>query len=409
LEQFKIAIIGGGAAGLISAISALQSGCQSVAIFESNPRCGTKILMSGGSRCNITNESVSPADFYGGNRNFIKNVLNAFSNKSALQLFDSLGLILKRESSGKYFPANDSASGVLDAMLREIRKHSGTIHLSAKVEDIKPCNNGFLISARNNEFMADKVILTTGGMSYPSTGSDGNGYQLARRLGHSIITPFPSLSPLLLNEPELTALSGITIHAKLTLFLDNKKLMDSEQSLLFTHFGLSGPAPLNISREIERLKGADIKLYLNTLPDFSYESMKMFLKEKTGTHPDKQVFSIFREMLPQSLCSALFEVSGVPPDRRFCNLSKAEAKQLTTAFISYELRFTGIKGFKQAEVTAGGVPLTEVKYQTMESKLQNNLFLSGEILDVDGKIGGYNFQWAWSTGYIAGKSVALCP
>ncbi|MCX6150694.1 MAG: aminoacetone oxidase family FAD-binding enzyme [Ignavibacteriales bacterium] len=264
IEHFKIGIIGGGAAGLMAAISASEAGCKSIAIYEGNVRCGTKILMSGGTRCNVTNEKVGAQNFYGGSRNFIKNVLNAFDDKATIQLFKSLGVELKLESTGKYFPVDDDAQSVLNALLFKIKNLGVAIFTSTKIDNIKVDDGAFILKSKANSFICDKIIVTTGGKSYPSTGSDGSGYQLAKKFNHSIIPPFPALSPILLNEPKLAQLSGVTIPARLSLHLNNKKYLWFEDPLLLTHFGISGPAVLNISREVERLKTEDLKLLINS-------------------------------------------------------------------------------------------------------------------------------------------------
>ncbi|MGE5429980.1 MAG: NAD(P)/FAD-dependent oxidoreductase [Syntrophomonadaceae bacterium] len=407
MEKYKLVIVGGGAAGLMAAIAASEAGVKSVALLEGNSRCGTKILMSGGSRCNVTNETVGPENFFGGSKNFIKNVLREFSDKDALDFFRRLGVELKLEAGGKYFPADNSAASVLNALLRRAGELQVKIYLSSKVEDIEFNGADFTVSTRNAGFEAEKVIVTTGGKSYPSTGSDGTGYRLVRKFGHTVKDPIPALSPILLSDGVLASLSGITIPARLTLTLNEKKHIEVENSLLITHFGISGPAALNISREVVRLQKENIKLKLNFIPSYNEESLSALLKIQIRQNSEKSVLNFFREMLPLNLCNVLFGLSKVSAEKRFYSLSKEEIKKLTNAFTAYELRFTGVKGFTQAEVTAGGVPLEEVRYQTMESRIQKGLYLAGEILDVDGFIGGYNFQWAWSTGFVAGRAAAL--
>ncbi|MCU7496456.1 MAG: NAD(P)/FAD-dependent oxidoreductase [Ignavibacteria bacterium] len=406
MEKYKLIVIGGGAAGLMAAISASEEWPGNVAILEGNSRCGTKILMSGGSRCNVTNESVRPENFFGGSRNFIKNVLREFSDRDALEFFRRLGVQLKLEPGGKYFPQDDSAASILNALQKKAAELRVKIHLSAKVESIEFNGTAFMLATRNQRFEAERIILTTGGRSYPTTGSDGTGYGLAKKLGHTVKPLFPALTPILLDDPKLTGIPGITIPARLTLFLDEKKLIEHENSLLITHFGISGPAALNISREVARLQGGNLKLKLNFIPLYSEESLRSLLKNQIRLNSEKSVLNFFREMLPVNLCGVLFGLAEVSPEKKFYSLSKEETGSLVRVFTAYELKFTGLKGFSQAEVTAGGVPLEEVRYQTMESRIQKGLYLAGEILDADGFIGGYNFQWAWSTGFIAGRAAA---
>lgn len=413
MEQFNIGITGGGAAGLISAIAAAEAGAENIALFEGNVRCGTKILMSGGTRCNVTNSSVDPGYFFG-SRNFIKNVLSAFSDKMTREFFERLGLQLKLEPTGKYFPMDDDARSVLNVLLKRLDELGVKIFLNTRINSVELLKNaegeneGFLLKTEGgSEFKAASLIVTTGGQSYPSTGSDGHGYEMVKALGHSVKQTFPALTPVLLNDPELTALSGITIPAKLTLTVKEKKQIEMEESLLIAHFGITGPAALNISREVERLKGPDTALYINFIPRFSQESLSAEMKELVRRKTDRLVVSFFKELVPNKLCLTLFQSAKVPLDKRFNNISNDELKRIVRSFTSYRLKVAGVKGFKQAEVTAGGVPLEEVKFQTMESRLVKGLYLAGEILDADGLIGGYNFQWAWSTGHIAGRSAAM--
>lgn len=406
METCDIGIIGGGAAGLMAAIAAAENGAQSVTVFESNVRCGTKILMSGGSRCNVTNKSVSASDFHGGSRNVIKNILRSFTETDTLNFFKRLGVELKEEGNGKIFPVDNKATTILNALIRRCNQLNINIRLQTKITSVEKNADLYLLRSGSENFSCRKVILTTGGKSYPSTGSDGTGYGFAARFGHTVIEPFPALTPILLNEPEFCALSGITIPATLSLFHHDKKLPDISGSTLITHFGLSGPAALNISREIERLNN-DITLKINFIPELNYEKLSVLLKSAKNDHPEKNVISIFREFLPAALNKFIFDKSGISSETRFNTLRKDQIKELCRNYTEHTLRCAGVKGFKQAEVTAGGVPLDEIKYQTMESKKQAGLYLAGEILDADGLIGGYNFQWAWSTGYIAGRASVI--
>lgn len=406
IEKFNIAVIGGGAAGLMAAIAAAENGAKNIILLEGNKRCGTKILMSGGTRCNVTNVSVSADDFFGGSRNFIKNVLKGFDDKAAIDFFKRLGVTLKLEDTGKYFPEDDRASSVLWALVHRAEELKINIRMFSKVNKVSFSEGEFTLTAEKSAFKAEKVIITTGGKSYPSTGSDGSGYTIAAAFGHHINETFPALTPVLLNEPLLASISGVTIQARLMLFLNGKKHVEFEGSLLFTHFGISGPAVLNISREAARLKNEKPELLINFVPSYSYENMMLLLKETGKKNSDKTLSGFLKTLMPVSLAEVILKKAGILPDRRFNSISKDEMKMLVKTLTGCSLNFTGVKGFQQAEATAGGVRLEEIKYQTMESRLQGGLYFAGEILDVDGLLGGYNFQWAWSSGYIAGKSAA---
>jgi predicted Rossmann fold flavoprotein len=400
-----IAVIGGGAAGLMAAISA-GSGGANVHIFEGGKRCGVKILMSGGTRCNITNRKINPDNFFGSNRNFIKNVLHAFDENAALSFFNSLGVKTKLEPGGKYFPVDDKAASVLDALLGKAEEAGVNINYNSKIIGIEKEGEIFILSTRLNKIKAKKIIIAAGGKSYPSSGSDGTGYKLASTLGHSVIEPFPALTPILLNEPELQALSGITIPAGLTFYLNSKKVVELTGSLLFSHFGITGPAALNISRFIEENKNKSYELRLNFLPGTTDEKLKEKISLQRNKDGGRLVLSFLKELLPENVCRSILKISGMDMDAKFHSMKKEETSRLIKNCVSKTLNVTGTKGFAKAEVTAGGIPLSEVKYQTMESKVCSGLYLCGEILDVDGMIGGFNFQWAWSTGYIAGKEAS---
>ena len=388
---------------MMAAIAAGEVSGKRIILFEANVRCGTKILMSGGSRCNVTNRQVTASDFYGGSRNIINNIFKAFTEADTVKLFQGFGVELKEENNGKYFPADNKASTVLNALLKRCNQLNIVIKLNSKIISIEPDSEGYILNSETNSFFCKRVVLTTGGKSYPSTGSDGTGYTLAAKLGHSLIEPFPALTPILLNEPGLCAHSGITIPAELSLYHKEKKIISVSGSTLITHVGLSGPAALNISREIARLNN-ESSLKMNFLPEMNYEKLSGLLKEAKNTLRDKTVFSFFRDLLPSTLNKFLLERSGISPETRFSTLKKDQIKVICRNYTEFNLRCEGVKGFKQAEVTAGGIPLEEIKYQTMESKKKTGLYFAGEILDVDGLIGGYNFQWAWSTGYIAGRA-----
>lgn len=404
MEECEIGIIGGGAAGLMAGISAAENGGRDIVIFEGTPRCGTKILMSGGSRCNVTNEKVTASDFYGGNKNIIRNILKAFTEKDAVRFFQRLGVELKLEANGKYFPSDDKASTILNALLKRCRELSISIKTGARITSVKKEDSYFTLRSENECFRCRKLIITTGGKSYPSTGSDGTGYKLAEELGHSLVEPLPALTPIVLNEPQLSELSGITFPASLMLFQNNKKILERTGSTLITHFGLSGPAPLNVSREIARLNDTELKI--SFLPGKSSDQVAEELYTIKQQNPARNVISYFGELIPAAVNRYLFNRLNLFPDQKFSSLKKEQIKELCISYTELRLKCAGVRGFKQAEVTSGGVPLDEIKYQTMESRKTPDLYLAGELLDADGLIGGYNFQWSWSTGYIAGKAAA---
>jgi hypothetical protein len=372
-----IAVIGAGAAGLMAAIFAARGGAQVVAL-DGAKKLGAKIVISGGGRCNVTHDVVHPSDF-NGSRNAIAKILRTFDVPATIAFFATLGVTLKREEGGKLFPTTDKARTVLDALLRaaegvEIR----TDYKVTKVE------RGFVI---NDELHARTVILASGGRSVPKTGSDGSGYALATSLGHSVTPTFPSLVPLVLpNEHPLTTLSGLSVDAELAVRSPSGKVVHREGgSMLFTHFGISGPVVLDISRHW--IANQPLTLTASLLPGETFESLDAMLLDSTRA---------VRQRLPSRLWEML-----APKDA-----TRDERRRLIRDLLELPLPVVRDRGFEYAEATAGGVPLSEIDTATMESRVCPGLYLCGEILDVDGKIGGYNFQWAWASGRLAGMSAS---
>jgi predicted Rossmann fold flavoprotein len=374
-------VVGAGAAGLTAAIFARQAAPDArIVALDGAPKIGAKILISGGGRCNVTHFAVD-ADDFNGNRNAIRKVLRTFPVEETVRWFAELGVTLKREETGKLFPTTDKARTVVDALLRAA--DGVEILTKQRVESIE---RGFVI---NDEIEAKRVILATGGRSVPKTGSDGHGYVLACALGHSVGDVFPALVPLLLEDGHwLTSLSGTSTEAELSVRSGSGKVLTRVRgSLLFTHFGLSGPAALDVSRHWIAAKREDPKVTLTVsfLPEESFESLDRLLQSDT-----------VRGRIPARLLEAL----GAKPR------TKDERRALVRNLLELPLPVRADRGFDYAEVTAGGVPLSEVDLNTMSSRVCEGLYLCGEILDVDGRIGGFNFQWAWATGRLAGLNAA---
>jgi len=379
-QTFDVAVVGAGAAGLMAALFAARNGARVVAL-DSAKRLGAKILISGGGRCNVTHDEVHAKDF-NGNRNAIAKVLRTFDVPATIDFFRDLGVVLKREETGKLFPVTDRAATVLDALVGAC--NDVEIRTGYCVESIEP---GFTI---NGDLHAKRVILATGGRSVPKTGSDGRGYDLAHRLGHTVTKVFPALVPLIL-EPDhwLTKLSGTSVEVEL--ILRGAKIRE-RGSMLFTHFGLSGPVVLDISRHWIEHRA---ELVANFLPGETFESIEAQL---LNANPHLTLATFLRRRgIPERLADA---ISTQPIGK----LTRDERRAAIRSIVELPLPVTRDRGFDYAEVTAGGVPLSEVEVSTMHSRVCEGLYLCGEILDVDGRIGGYNFQWAWASGRLAGLS-----
>jgi predicted Rossmann fold flavoprotein len=397
---YDIAIIGAGAAGLTAAIFARRtaSGAR-IVLLDGAPKIGAKILISGGGRCNVTHDVVTPDDF-NGNRNAIAKVLRTFTVEQTLAWFGELGVTMKREETGKLFPTTDRARTVLDALLGgcegvEIRTSSRVVSCEFGA------GRAAALQTASGEIIAKRVILATGGRSVPKTGSDGGGYALARSLGHTVGEVFPALVPLVLEDGHwMTRLSGTSLEAELSVRSSvdtggtGRVLVRHRGSMLFTHFGLSGPVVLDISRHWIASRGL---LFANLLPGETFESLEATLVHETRRNPRATVASVLRGRVPEKLLSSI-----VGDPMPLAKMTKEERRRIVRAFVDVPIPVLRDRGFDYAEVTADGVPLSEVELSTMASRRCDGLYLCGEILDVDGRIGGYNFQWAWASGRLAG-------
>ena len=393
----------------MAAISARRaSPSRRVLVLDSARKVGAKILIAGGGRCNVTHHHVDETAFAGSTRPAIRKVLGRFNVARTIAFFEEIGVTLKREDTGKLFPATDDARTVLNALLDEARRRGVEILHPRRVVAIERAPEGFAVSIDKGESIAAaRVVVATGGKSIPKSGSDGFGYQLVRALGHSI-TPIvtPGLVPLALPRDHfLCALAGVTLDATIELRrATGKRLVSFTNSTLLTHFGLSGPSVLDISRYYLQSKeaGERVALFANWLPGVDVDALDRELQGLTS----KSVGGFLRERLPERLARASCEHAGVDPVTRGDALRRDERKAVALAVCNLELPITGSRGYTFAEVTAGGVPLSELHLDTMESRACPGLYLCGEICDVDGRIGGFNFQWAWSSGFVAGTASA---
>lgn len=411
-QRVDIAIVGAGAAGLMTAIHAgrgLMGSGKRVLVLDGASTIGVKILVAGGGRCNVTHYEVDEKQYAGGSRNTIKKVLRRFDVPETIAFFKELGVELKREDTGKLFPTTDRAQTVLDAMLREIERVGVEIRNPWRVGKIEKQGEMFVLSRQNSEerIEASRVVLATGGMALPKSGSDGGGYALATALGHTLTRHrFPALVPLVVGDRGkwLTELSGISARAAVEVRAGSgKRLARYENDLLLTHFGLSGPAVMDASRWLTEARFADAGAHLRIawLIGETFESVEKSLMS-LGT---RRVAHWVREKLPERLALALCAQAGVPEQATGATLTKDARRALAHALVEMPVDIARDRGFTHAEATAGGVTLSEIDPNTMQSRVCPGLFLVGEILDVDGRIGGFNFQWAWATGVVGGGAV----
>ncbi|MFC1757602.1 NAD(P)/FAD-dependent oxidoreductase [Planctomycetota bacterium] len=413
-STFDVIVVGAGAAGLLASISAAESGLRTI-VLEKNRKPGAKILMSGGTRCNVTHDTDHRGivDAFGQQGRFLKTAIGRFGPQDVIQLLANEGVATKVESTGKVFPTSDRAVDVLQAILDRQARTEGELLTATVVRNITldDASQHFVVHCESkygeNSFVTRNVILTTGGMSFPGCGTTGDGYAWAKHFGHQIVQPLPALVPLKLNDEWTRDLSGITIpDAGIHVILHDKRLCETRGSLLFTHFGVSGPCVLDASRAITTagVDPTEFCVELDLAPAVTTSGLESTLKQSTSGK--RTVGTIIAEFLPKRIVNIACANAGVQADRRLAELPRQHRIQLVQAIKAMRVAVAGTMGFKKAEVTTGGVSLDSVNPKTMSSKLQKGLYFAGEILDVDGPIGGYNFQAAFSTGWLAGKSIA---
>lgn len=407
-----VLIIGAGAAGMAAAIFAAEAARTSVRIVvvDGARKPGAKILVSGGGRCNVTHQRITPQDYNGGSSNTIRNVLRSFDESRTLRWMGALGVELKLEPTGKYFPASDSARTVLDALLRRMKELAVGLRAPWRVEQLRRTDAGFLAtSAEGDEISASRVIVATGGLALPKSGSDGAGLRWMEALGHRMVPTTPALAPLVLRAGagpggRFAELAGLTTDARLVLEDERgRRVAAVEGSLVYTHMGISGPAPMNLSRHIARRRldepGKPLRVTMGRIDFPTLDAAEQWLMAQAKEHPKRMASSAMGAVMPDRLATVLAD--GL--DHRLAELPREARRELARRMAALPIDVAGDRGYTFAETTAGGVDLAEVDPRTMESRRVPGLHLCGEILDVDGRIGGFNFQWAWASGYLAGR------
>lgn len=409
-ETFDVIVIGGGPAGIMAAIRAGELGAK-VALIEKNANLGNKLLLTGGRRSNITKAEYNPKEFikkYGKEGGFLLHPLSVFGVRETIKFFEEKGLKTKIEKDNRVFPESNQASDVLAVLNKLLKDNKVLVILASKVKKIQKENNRILsiILENNQELQAKSYVICSGGKAFPQTGSTGDGYIFAKELGHTIENLRPALVPVNIEESWIKELEGVSLKdVKLTIFQNNKKKETVIGDMIFTHFGLSGPIVLNMSKTIgELLEKGEVKIVLDLNPNLDIESLDKVVQSYFSKNINKVFKNCLLDLLPPKIISVIIEMSKISESKKINEITKEERRRLVKLLKEIEMTVSSLLGFREALITQGGVSLKEIDSKTMKSKLIDNLFFAGEVINLHGPTGGYNLQLCWSTGYLAGQS-----
>lgn len=409
MEKFDVIVIGAGPAGLLAAGRAAELG-KKVLVLEKMRQAGRKLLITGKGRCNITN-SAAIGQFITHvypNGKFLRNAFSRFFSKDIIELLQKYGVESTLERGGRYFPASNSSADVLNALLKWVKELNVDIRCGFGVSKIVAENNIVqALIANGKEFRAEKIILATGGNSYPATGSNGEGYELAKQLGHTIEKVMPALVPLETDGDLAQKLQGLNLkNVKAVVWVNNKKFGDDFGEMIFTHFGLSGPIILTLSRIVvaELHKKNKVEITIDLKPALDEQKLDKRLIRDLNENGKKKLVNVFKNWLPSSMIPVFIEQLGLDADKECHQVSSKERKQIRHLLKNLPFKITKHRSFKEAIITSGGIPTKEISGKTMESKIVKGLYFAGEIIDLDAETGGYNLQIAYSTGWLAGNS-----
>lgn len=411
-DRVDILIIGGGPAGIFAAITAARSAKKPprIIILEHNFMLGRKLLKTGNGRCNLTNRDISPEHYHGGNLHFLHGIFARFTNRDLLGYFENLGVEFKEEGKGCLFPVTDQASTILDILKEEIQTHGIGVALNTRVAKITRGGSGEFIAqcAGDKMFTARKLIIATGGLTYPQLGALGDGYGFAEGFGHELVPPLPALVALEIEKKALCDLQGVKATVDAAAFQGGKRIASARDEMLFTHYGVSGPAVLYLSSFLVRdLPGTQTILAVNFFPALTPAQAEEKIVARWRKNPKRALGNSLIGILPKKLAQVLIRnVAGLDTDAAADLITRQQRTRLVKALTSLEIAIKAPLTFKDAQVTSGGVSTDEIDGRTMESRLVKGLYFAGEVLDVNGDCGGYNLQFAFSSGHLAGLSAA---
>lgn len=402
----NVTIVGGGASGMMAAITCASAGAK-VTLLEQNDRVGKKILSTGNGRCNYTNLRQEPSCYHSENPSFPWGIIQQFNEKKTIDFFQQLGIVPKSRD-GYLYPNSDQASSVLDVLRMECRRLRVEIRTDCKCTEIRPVKSGFRIKTKSGTLCAGRVILAAGSAASAVAGSGDSGYLLARQLGHRLVPVVPALVQLRCKEDFYKSISGVRIQGEAAIFADDVLIARDKGELQLTNYGISGIPVFQVSGAAAAAlqEGKTVKAVLDFMPELGWEPFLAFLRERVRTRPEKTLEEFFVGLFPKKLCDLWIRLSRIPRSQPVSSLEERQIKELGLLIRQFETMVTAANPFSQAQVCRGGVDTRDVHPRTLESRLIPGLYFAGEVLDVDGLCGGYNLQWAWSSGYVAGKEAS---
>lgn len=415
MNKKKIAIIGGGAAGMFAAVNAAEQGCE-VHLFEKNEKLGKKLYITGKGRCNLTNacDMEELFDSVVTNSKFLYSAFYGFTNRDIIDFFENAGMKTKTERGNRVFPVSDHSADVIDVLRRKMRESGVCVHLNKEVSGIltnKEAVAGVCIADGEKIFSADAVLIATGGISYRSTGSTGDGYRFAEELGHKVTELYPSLVPFNTREEWAKSLQGLSLKNVEVTILDGKKVLYRDfGEMMFTHFGVTGPLILSASSYTAKIvRKKELRLLIDLKPALTPEQMDHRLLRDFAESKNKQFKNVLGGLFPAKLIPVMVELSGISPEKKVNEISREERQHFAGLIKNLPLTVTGLRDYNEAIITKGGVNVREVNPSTMESKRIKGLYFAGEVLDLDAVTGGFNLQIAWSTAFAAAQAMGGMP
>lgn len=407
-KKERVGIIGGGPAGMMAAITAGKNPKNQVVLLEKNEKLGKKLYITGKGRCNITN-SIDISEFFNyipRNKEFLYSSLYSFTNDDIIKMLDELGLKTVVERGNRVFPESNKSNDVLKAFEKALRLNNVEIHLNNEVSAIEKSQDVFTVKSIRGNLEFDKLIIATGGISYPMTGSTGDGYKFSKKFGHTVVDPEPSLVPVVLKDKYLSELQGLSIkNAEISVYV-NKKLKHSEfGEFLFAHFGITGPIVLTLSEYLSNYKKNEIEIKCDFKPALDTKKLDTRLQREFAENSNKQILTVMYNLLPRSLAKVVLEISEVDLETPCHQITKAERQKINDNIKGFPMTYDSLADIKLAIITKGGVNVKEINPSTMESKIIPNLYFCGELIDINAFTGGFNLQLAYSTGFLAGISV----